>query len=144
MGEVETFESIPTQSPVFDYLQRYKFKKVLLCNDTEIGLRAIIAIHSTTLGPAMGGLRMWTYAAEQDAIMDALRLARGMTYKYAAAGIDMGGGKAIIMGDPKRDKSGLLLRAMGRMIDQLGGEYITGFDIGTTLEDMETIHKETD
>jgi leucine dehydrogenase len=135
---------VPMAAPIFDYLRRYKFKKVVLCNDTEIGLRAVIAIHSTALGPATGGLRMWTYSSEEEAIMDALRLARGMTYKYAAAGVNLGGGKAVIIGDPKKDKSEALLRAMGRMIDQLGGEYITGEDVGMTLEDMETIYSETD
>jgi leucine dehydrogenase len=136
--------SRPMSAPVFDYLRRYRFKKVVLCNDTEIGLRAVIAIHSTALGPATGGLRMWTYPSEEAAIMDALRLARGMTYKYAAAGVNLGGGKAVIIGDPRKDKSEALLRAMGRMIDQLGGEYITGEDVGTTLEDMETLYSETD
>jgi len=128
---------------ILDYMQRYRFKKLLICNDTDTGLRAVIAIHSTALGPATGGLRMWTYATEEDAIFDALRLARGMTYKYAAAGVDLGGGKAVIIGDPKRDKSEALLRAMGRFIDQLGGEYITGEDVGTTLADMETLYTET-
>lgn len=131
-------------APILDYLHRYRFKKLLLCNDTDTGLRGVIAIHSTALGPATGGLRMWTYATEQDAIYDALRLARGMTYKYAAAGVNLGGGKAVIIGDPKTDKSEALMRAMGRMIDQLGGEYITGEDVGTTLDDMELLHVETD
>jgi leucine dehydrogenase len=131
-------------APVLDYLQRHRFKKLQICNDTETGLRAVIAIHSTALGPATGGLRMWTYADEQDAIMDALRLARGMTYKYAAAGVNLGGGKAVIIGDPKTDKTEALMRAMGRMIDQLGGEYVTGEDVGTTLEDMELLYTETD
>jgi leucine dehydrogenase len=140
----ESVETVPMTAPIFDYLKRYKFKKVVLCNDTDTGLRAVIAIHSTALGPAAGGLRMWTYTSEEEAIMDALRLGRGMTYKYAAAGVNLGGGKAVIIGDPKRDKSEALLRAMGRMIDQLGGEYITGEDVGTTLEDMETIYSETD
>ena len=128
---------------ILDYMQQHKFKKVVMCNDTDSGLRAIIAIHSTALGPATGGLRMWTYANEQDAIFDAMRLARGMTYKYAAAGVDLGGGKAVIIGDPKVDKSEALMRAMGRFIDQLGGEYITGEDVGTTLHDMETLYSET-
>jgi leucine dehydrogenase len=131
-------------APVLDYMQRYGFKKLVLCNDTDVGLRAVIAIHSTALGPATGGCRMWTYASEQDAIMDALRLARGMTYKYAAAGLNMGGGKAVIIGDPKTDKSEALLRAFGRMVDQLGGEFQTGEDVGTTLEDMEVMYTETD
>ena len=131
-------------APVLDYMRRYRFKKLVLCNDSEVGLRAVIAIHSTALGPATGGTRMWTYDSENDAILDALRLARGMTYKYAAAGLNMGGGKAVIIGDPKRDKSEALLRAFGRMIDQLGGEFQTGEDVGTTLDDMEVIYSETD
>jgi leucine dehydrogenase len=138
--------STPEQmtAPVLDYLRTHRFKKLLLVNDTDTGLRGVIAIHSTTLGPATGGLRMWTYPSESDAIFDALRLARGMTYKYAAAGVNLGGGKAVIIGDPKTDKSEALLRAMGKMIDQLGGEYITGEDVGTTLADMETLYIETD
>ena len=129
---------------ILDYMQLHRFKKVVICNDTDSGLRAVIAIHSTALGPATGGLRMWTYASENDAIFDALRLARGMTYKYAAAGVDLGGGKAVIIGDPKTQKSEALMRAMGRFIDQQGGEYITGEDVGTTLDDMETLYSETD
>jgi len=135
---------ITMNAPILDYLRRHRFKKLQLVNDTATGLRAVIAIHSTALGPATGGLRMWTYADEQDAIMDALRLARGMTYKYAAAGVNLGGGKAVIIGDPKTDKSEALMRAMGRMIDQLGGEYVTGEDVGTTLDDMELLYTETD
>ncbi|MQA83403.1 MAG: leucine dehydrogenase [Streptosporangiales bacterium] len=130
--------------PIFDYVGRYGFKKVVFCNDPATGLRAVIAIHSTALGPAVGGLRMWPYSSEEEAIFDALRLARGMTYKYAAAGVNLGGGKAVIIGDPKRDKSEALLRALGRFIDQLGGEYLTGEDVGTTLDDMEMIYTETD
>ncbi len=129
---------------ILDYMQKYKFKKLVICNDTDSGLRAVIAIHSTRLGPATGGLRMWTYEREEDAIFDALRLARGMTYKYAAAGVNLGGGKAVIIGDPKKDKTEALMRAMGRFIDQQGGEYITGEDVGTTLDDMETLYSETD
>jgi len=128
---------------ILDYMRRYDYKKLVFCNDASSGLRAIIAIHSTSLGPATGGLRMWPYANEEEAIFDALRLARGMTYKYAAAGVNLGGGKAVIIGDPKRDKSEALLRALGRFVDQLGGEYITGEDVGTTLADMEVIFSET-
>jgi leucine dehydrogenase len=128
---------------ILDYMRRYGHKKVVMCNDADTGLRAIIAIHSTQLGPATGGLRMWPYATEDEAIIDALRLARGMTYKYAAAGVNLGGGKAVIIGDPKRDKTEALLRAFGRFLDQLGGEYMTGEDVGTTLADMETIFTET-
>ncbi len=135
---------IRDQFKVFDYLAKYRFKKVVLCNDTDSGLRMIIAIHSTALGPACGGLRMWQYDNEYAAMLDAMRLARGMTYKYAAAGVNLGGGKAVIMGDPKTGKSEELFRAVGRMIDQQGGDYMTGEDVGTTLEDMETIYSETD
>jgi leucine dehydrogenase len=131
-------------APILGYMQRHGFRKLQFCSDTASGLRAVIAIHSTALGPAVGGLRMWPYPDEEVAILDALRLARGMTYKYAAAGADLGGGKAVIIGDPRQDKSEALLRAMGRMIDQLGGEYITGEDVGTTLEDMEVVYSETD
>ena len=130
--------------PIFDYVARHGFKKVVFCHDASSGLRAIVAIHSTALGPATGGLRMWPYPSEEAAIADVLRLARGMTYKYAAAGVDLGGGKAVIIADPKRDKSEALLRAFGRFLDQLGGEYLTGEDVGTTLDDMEVIHTETD
>jgi leucine dehydrogenase len=128
---------------LFDYMRKYHYKKVVLCNDTQTGLRAIIAIHSTDLGPATGGLRMWPYASEEEAIFDALRLARGMTYKYAAAGVNLGGGKGVIIGDPRHEKTEALLRAYGRFVDQLGGEYITGEDVGTTLADMEVIFSET-
>jgi len=124
-------------------MARLGHKKVVFCNDRDTGLRAIIAVHSTQLGPATGGLRMWPYASEEDAVLDALRLSRGMTYKYAAAGVNLGGGKAVIIGDPKRDKTEALMRAFGRFLDQMGGEYMTGEDVGTTLADMETIFTET-
>lgn len=126
------------------YMSRWGHKKVLLCQDPDSGLRAVIAIHSTALGPATGGTRMWPYESSDEAVVDALRLARGMTYKYAAAGVDLGGGKGVIIGDPRTDKTEALLRAYGRFVDSLGGEYITGEDVGTTLQDMETIYAETD
>jgi leucine dehydrogenase len=132
------------KSPVFDYLVRYGYKKVVLCQNNDVGLRAVIAIHSTDLGPATGGLRMWTYDSEEDAIMDALRLARGMTYKYAAADLNLGGGKAVIIGDPRTQKTEGLLRAVGRFIQSLHGEYQTGEDVGITLDDLEVIHGECD
>jgi leucine dehydrogenase len=132
------------EAGVFDYLRRHAFERLVLCNDSASGLRAVIAIHSTALGPANGGLRMRPYASEQEAILDALRLARGMTYKWAAAGEDRGGGKAVIIGDPRTDKSEALLRSFGRFVDGLGGAYYTGEDVGTTLEDMEVIYRETD
>lgn len=132
------------KGPIFEYLSKYAFKKVVLCHNADVGLKAIVAIHSTDLGPATGGLRMWTYDTEEAAIMDALRLARGMTYKYAAAGVNLGGGKAVIIGDPRTQKTEALMRAMGRFIQSLGGEYQTGEDVGTTLDDMELLFGETD
>ena len=129
---------------LLSYMSRWGHKKMVLCCDPDSGLRAVIAIHSTALGPATGGTRMWPYESEDHAVLDALRLARGMTYKYAAAGVDLGGGKGVIIGDPRTDKTEALLRAYGRFVDSLRGEYITGEDVGTTLEDMETIYAETD
>ncbi|MFQ5829788.1 MAG: Leu/Phe/Val dehydrogenase [Candidatus Methylomirabilia bacterium] len=129
---------------MFDYMTRYRYKKVVLCQSADVGLKAVIAIHSTTLGPAAGGTRMWTYPSEADAILDAMRLARGMTYKYAAAGVDLGGGKCVIMGDPRTEKTEGLLRALGRFIQSLGGEFLTGEDVGTTLDDMEILASECD
>src|SRR5437764_7350878 len=112
-------------APILDYLRKYRFKKVQLVNDSATGLRAVIAIHSTALGPATGGLRMWTYESEQAAIFDALRLARGMTYKYAAAGVNLGGGKAVIIGDPATEKSMALQHEMRRLIATRRGYYLT-------------------
>ena len=132
------------KGPIFEYVARYGFRKVVLCHNAEVGLKAVVAIHSTDLGPATGGLRMWTYDTEDAAIMDALRLGRGMTYKYAAAGVDLGGGKAVIIGDPRTEKTEGLIRAMGRFIQSLGGEYQTGEDVGTTLDDMELLFSETE
>ncbi|MBO8163111.1 MAG: Glu/Leu/Phe/Val dehydrogenase [Brevibacillus sp.] len=129
---------------IFEYMQRYDYEQLLLCQDQASGLRAIIAIHDTTLGPALGGTRMWTYDSEEEAIIDALRLARGMTYKAAAAGLNLGGGKAVIIGDPRKDKSEALFRAFGRFIQGLNGRYITAEDVGTTVADMDAIHQETD
>jgi len=128
---------------IFGYMERYDYENVFLCQDRTVGLRAVIAIHDTTLGPATGGTRMWTYASEMNAIEDALRLARGMTYKYAAAGINLGGGKCVVMGDPRGEKSETLFRALGRFIHRLGGLYITGEDVGTTLREMEYMRMET-
>jgi len=112
-------------------------------NDPSSGLRAIIAIHSTTLGPALGGTRFYPYSGEDAALHDVLRLSRGMTYKAAAAGLDLGGGKAVIIGDPKRAKSEELLRAYGRFVASLGGRYITAEDVGTSRDDMDLIRRET-
>lgn len=129
---------------IFEYLQKYDYEQLIFCHDAASGLKAIICIHDTTLGPALGGCRMWNYASEEDAIVDALRLARGMTYKAAAAGLNLGGGKTVIIGDPKKDKNEAMFRALGRYIQSLGGRYITAEDVGTTVADMDIIHQETD
>ncbi|EGD54816.1 Glu/Leu/Phe/Val family dehydrogenase [Gordonia neofelifaecis] len=118
-------------------------EQVVFCRDAATGLRAIIAIHNTALGPALGGTRFYPYAAEADAVGDVLRLSRGMTFKSAAAGLDLGGGKAVIIGDPDVDKTPELLRAYGRFVDTLGGRYITAGDVGTTSDDMDLIGQGT-
>lgn len=129
---------------IFEYLEKYDYEQVVFAHDKASGLKAIIAIHDTTLGPALGGTRMWTYNSEEDAIIDALRLARGMTYKNAAAGLNLGGGKTVIIGDPRKHKSEALFRAFGRYVQSLNGRYITAEDVGTTVQDMDYIHLETD
>lgn len=129
---------------IFTQLEQYDYEQLVFCHDANSGLRAIIAIHDTTLGPALGGARMWTYDSEAEAVRDALRLARGMTYKNAVAGLNLGGGKTVIIGDPNKDKSEAMFRAFGRFIQGLNGRYITAEDVGTTVEDMDTIHEETD
>lgn len=129
---------------VFKYLEKYDYEQLVFCQDQQSGLKAIIAIHDTTLGPALGGTRMWTYESEEAAIEDALRLAKGMTYKNAAAGLNLGGGKTVIIGDPRKDKSEELFRAFGRYVQGLNGRYITAEDVGTTVADMDLIHEETD
>ncbi|MDQ0188412.1 Glu/Leu/Phe/Val dehydrogenase [Alicyclobacillus cycloheptanicus] len=128
---------------LFTYLEQYDYEQVVFCHDASSGLKAVIAIHDTTLGPALGGCRMWTYRSEDEAVLDALRLARGMTYKAAAAGLNLGGGKTVILGNPRTDKSEALFRALGRYIQSLGGRYITAEDVGTNVHDMDIIHQET-
>lgn len=128
---------------IFKYMEKYDYEQLVFCQDEASGLKAIIAIHDTTLGPALGGARMWTYATEENAIEDALRLARGMTYKNAAAGLNLGGGKTVIIGDPFTDKNEEMFRALGRFIQGLNGRYITAEDVGTTVIDMDLIHEET-
>jgi leucine dehydrogenase len=129
---------------ILEYMEKYDFENLFFCQDKAIDFKAIIALHDTTLGPATGGCRMWQYDTEMDAIEDALRLARGMTYKYAAAGVNLGGGKAVIVADPKRKDREAVFRALGKFINRLGGKYITGEDVGTTLKDMEFIRMETE
>ncbi len=118
-------------------------EQVVFCNDTNVGLKAIIAIHNTALGPALGGTRMWNYKNEDEALVDVLRLSKGMTYKAAASGLNLGGGKAVIIGDPKTQKSEGLFRAFGQFVNSLNGKYITAEDVGTSVQDMEHIYMET-
>lgn len=118
-------------------------EQVIFCRSKESGLKAIIAIHNTGLGPALGGTRMWNYANEEEALIDVLRLSKGMTYKAAAAGLNLGGGKAVIIGDPKKDKTEELFRSFGTYVNSLGGQYITAEDVGTTVRDMEYVFMET-
>ncbi|CAE79876.1 Glu/Leu/Phe/Val dehydrogenase [Bdellovibrio bacteriovorus] len=118
-------------------------EQVVFCNDPHVGLKAIIAIHNTSLGPALGGTRMWNYKNEDEALVDVLRLSKGMTYKAAASGLNLGGGKAVIIGDPKTQKSEGLFRAFGQFVNSLNGKYITAEDVGTSVQDMEHIYMET-
>jgi leucine dehydrogenase len=128
---------------VFDRIGADDYEQVVFCHDRGSGLRAIVAVHSTRLGPALGGTRFYPYATEDEGLEDVLRLARGMTYKAAAAGLDLGGGKAVIFGDPDRDKTEALLRAYARHVDALGGRYLTAEDVGTTQADMDIVRRET-
>lgn len=116
---------------------------VRFCHDPATGLRAIVAVHNTSLGPSLGGLRMWPYASEDEALFDVMRLARGMTYKSAAAGLNFGGGKAVILGDSRTQKTEALLRRFGKFVGELGGKYITAEDMGIGTRDIETIRQET-
>ncbi len=128
---------------VFEQMDANRHEQVVYGYDPDSGLRAIIAIHSTALGPALGGTRFYPYLTEADALTDVLRLSVGMTYKAAAAGLDLGGGKAVIIGDPAVDKGERLFRAYGRLVGSLNGRYITAEDVGTTSTDMEMIRRET-
>ncbi|VWX33144.1 Leu/Phe/Val dehydrogenase [Exiguobacterium oxidotolerans] len=139
---VET--NVETRFSIFETMEMEDYEQVVFCHDKVSGLKAIIAIHDTTLGPALGGLRMWNYASDEEALVDALRLSKGMTYKNAAAGLNLGGGKAVIIGDAKTQKSEALFRAFGRYVQSLNGRYITAEDVNTTVADMDYIHMETD
>ena len=118
-------------------------EQVVFCTDEESGLRAVIAIHSTALGPALGGTRFYPYATEEAAVTDALRLSRAMSYKNSLAGLDLGGGKAVIIGDPRTDKTEALLRSYGRFVESLGGRYLTACDVGTYNADLDLVARET-
>ncbi len=129
---------------LFETIATTEHEQVAFFHSKEAGLKAIIAIHNTVLGPALGGLRMWPYKTEQEALDDVLRLSRGMSYKAAVAGLNLGGGKSVIIGDPAEDKSEALFRAFGRFVDSLNGRYITAEDVGIDVNDMEYVFQETD
>jgi len=129
---------------LFDTIAEMGHEQLVVCQDSASGYRGIIAIHSTTLGPALGGTRFWNYATDEEAIVDALRLARGMTYKNAVAGLNLGGGKSVIIGDNKTADREMIFRAHGRFVEILGGRYITAEDVGTSTADMDFVHMETD
>ncbi|MBP6300168.1 MAG: Glu/Leu/Phe/Val dehydrogenase [Arenimonas sp.] len=129
---------------IFESISKTNHEEVVFCQNKDAGLKAIIAIHNSVLGPALGGLRMWPYATEQDALSDVLRLSRGMTYKAAVSGLNLGGGKAVIIGDPNKDKSEALFRAFGRFVNSLNGRYITAEDVGIDVNDMEYVYRETE
>ncbi|HEX7242788.1 MAG TPA: Glu/Leu/Phe/Val dehydrogenase, partial [Longimicrobiaceae bacterium] len=118
--------------------------QVVFCNEPSCGYKGIIAIHDTTLGPALGGTRFWNYASDEEAFVDALRLSRGMTYKAAVAGLNLGGGKSVIVGDPKTSRREEIFRAHGRFVESLKGRYITAEDVGTSVNDMDYVHMETE
>ena len=144
MIEVKELKETATKTnTLFDNMSTLGHEQVVYCHDKETGLKAIIAIHNTVLGPALGGTRMWHYENEQDALRDVLRLSRGMSFKASISGLNLGGGKAVIIGDSKRDKSEALFRRFGKFVNSLSGKYITAEDVGTSTKDMEYIKMET-
>ena len=127
----------------FEKMYQMGHEEVVFFQDKSCGLKAIVAIHDTTLGPALGGTRMWNYANEEEALVDVLRLSRGMTYKAAVSGLNLGGGKAVIIGDPKKNKSEALFRSFGRFVESLNGRYITAEDVNISVDDIDHIFTET-
>lgn len=140
--EIKELEKVE-QAGVFGTLAQLGHEQVVFCYDEATGLKAIIGIHNTTLGPALGGTRMWNYASEQEAVIDALRLSRGMTFKAAISGLNLGGGKAVIIGDAKKMKTEAFLRRFGKFVNSLNGKYITAEDVNMKTADMEYISMET-
>ena len=128
---------------LFDTLAEMGHEEIVMCSDPSVGYKGILAVHSTKLGPALGGTRFWQYATDEEAITDALRLSRGMTYKNAVAGLHLGGGKSIIIGDNKTKNREKIFRAHGRFVETLGGRYITAEDVGTNTKDMSYVQLET-
>jgi len=140
---VDTSTKAASAELVLSRMEKYDHEEVLFCFDRPTGLRAIIAIHDTTLGPALGGTRMWPYASEAEALHDVLRLSRGMTYKSSLAGLDLGGGKAVIIGDARTQKTEAMFRRFGQFVESLNGRYITAEDVGMSTTEMVNIQKET-
>ena len=143
MQEVQSIDQ-KIQNPILAPMSNNDHEQVVFCQDKATGLKAIIAIHNTVLGPALGGTRMWPYENEMEALKDVLRLSRGMTYKASISGLNLGGGKAVIIGDSRKIKSEALLRKFGRFVDSLSGKYITAEDVGMTTKDIEYMSMETD
>lgn len=139
-----TLSNLNTELDLFSKLETTDHEQIVLCNDNATGLKAIIAIHNTVLGPGLGGTRMWHYATEAEALNDVLRLSRGMTFKAAISGLNLGGAKAVIIGDASKHKSEALMRKFGRFVENLNGKYITAEDVGTTTKDMEYVNMETE
>ena len=137
-----TLENIKSMK-ILAEMTSYEHEQVVFCQDKDTGLKAIIAIHDTTLGPALGGTRMWNYDCEEDALKDVLRLSRGMTFKAAISGLNLGGGKAVIIGDSKVHKTEKLMRKFGQFVNSLNGKYITAEDVGMSTKDMEYVRMET-
>lgn len=138
-----TITNKENQKELFEEISSNEHELVLFCNDNETGLQAIIAVHNTVLGPSLGGIRMWPYKSTREALTDVLRLSRGMTYKSAVAGLNLGGGKAVVIGDARKGKSEAMLRRLGKFINNLGGKYIAAEDVGMSEHDMEYIRMET-
>jgi leucine dehydrogenase len=145
MFEVKNIEDTNlAENPVIAQMSQYNHEQLLFCNDNETGLKAIIALHNTVLGPALGGTRMWAYNNEMEALNDVLRLSRGMTYKNSISGLNLGGGKAVIIGDARSMKSEALFRRFGKFVNSLAGKYITAEDVGISPVDMTYVSMETD
>ena len=142
-SEITSPSELKKMDPVFGQLSFDNHEQIVFCNDKDTGLKAIIGIHNTVMGPALGGTRMWNYVNEWEALNDVLRLSRGMTYKSAITGLNLGGGKAVIIGDAKTDKTPEMITRFGQFVNSLSGKYITAEDVGTTTEDMDRIHEVT-
>ncbi len=143
MIDVVTSKELQKIDPVFGQISFDNHEQIVFCNDKDTGLKAIIGIHNTVLGPALGGTRMWKYNNEWEALNDVLRLSRGMTFKSAVSGLDLGGGKAVIIGDSKKDKTPEMIAKFGQFVNSLSGKYITAEDVGTTTADMDLIRDNT-